>query len=71
MDYHIPKNLMIFRPLKNEKHSNILIDMFDELNIIEKTPIINDAINNYYLTESGIFSKQGININKNYFTSYK
>ena len=43
----------------------------DELNIIAKTPIINNAINNYYLTESGIFSKQGININKSYFTPYK
>ena len=55
------------------EHSNHLysFSIDDELNIIEKTPIINDAINNYYLTESGIFSKQGININKNYFTSYK
>lgn len=31
----IPKNLAIFRPIKNEKHANIIIDMFDELNIID------------------------------------
>ena len=32
---NIPKHLMIFRPLKNEKHANMIIDMFDDLNIIE------------------------------------
>ena len=31
----IPHDLMVFRPLKNEKHSNLIIDMFEELNIIE------------------------------------
>lgn len=31
----IPKELAIFRPIKNEKHANIVIDMFDELNIID------------------------------------
>lgn len=28
----IPKNKVIFRPIKNERHSNILIEMFEELN---------------------------------------
>ena len=32
---NIPKDLTIFRPIKNEKHANIIIDMFDELNIID------------------------------------
>lgn len=31
----IPKDMAIFRPIKNEKHANIIIDMFDELNIID------------------------------------
>ena len=31
----ISKDLNIFRPLKNDKHANILIDMFEELDIIE------------------------------------
>ena len=43
----------------------------DKLNVIGKTPRINDAISDYYLTESGMFSKQGININKSYFTAYE
>lgn len=55
------------------EHSNHLysFSIDDELNIIGKTPRINDAISDYYLTESGIFSKQGININKSYFTAYE
>ena len=32
---NIPSTQMVFRPLKNEKHTNIIIDMFDDLNIIE------------------------------------
>lgn len=31
----IPKDLAIFRPIRNEKHANIIIDMFDELDLIE------------------------------------
>lgn len=55
------------------EHSNHLysFSIDDELNVIGKTPLTNNAINDYYLTESGIFSEQGININKNYFTAYE
>ena len=35
----IPKDLSIFRPIKNEKHANIVIDMFDELNIIDSDSV--------------------------------
>lgn len=31
----IPRDLAIFRPIRNEKHANIIIDMFDELNLID------------------------------------
>lgn len=31
----IPKDLAIFRPIRNEKHANIIIDMFDELELID------------------------------------
>lgn len=55
------------------EHSNHLysFSIDDKLNVIGKTPRINDAISDYYLTESGMFSKQGININKSYFTAYE
>ena len=36
---NIPTNMMIFRPLKNEKHANTIIDMFDDLNLIESDNI--------------------------------
>lgn len=32
---NIPSSLALFRPLKNEKHANLIIDMFDDLNIID------------------------------------
>lgn len=35
----IPKDLAIFRPIRNEKHANIIIDMFDDLDIIESDNI--------------------------------
>ena len=44
----IPKDMALFRPLKNERHSNILIDMFEDLamnvpmNSIEINEFIND-----------------------------
>ena len=55
------------------EHSNHLysFSIDDKLNVIGKTPRINDAISDYYLTESGMFSEQGININKSYFTAYE
>ena len=55
------------------EHSNHLysFSIDDELNIIGKTPIINEARNYYCRTESGIFARDGLIINKNYFTSYK
>ena len=30
LNTEIPKNKMIFRPIKNERHSNILIEMFEQ-----------------------------------------
>lgn len=30
----VPKEFSLFRPLKNDKHANLIIEMFDDLNLI-------------------------------------
>ncbi|MCQ2968991.1 MAG: DUF5050 domain-containing protein [Clostridium sp.] len=59
-----------FINLENSNHLySFSID--DELNVTGKTPFINNSINNYYLTEHGVFSEQGIDINKIHFKAYE
>lgn len=61
---NIPNNKVIFRPIKNDKHANILIDMFDRLGIInsDNLIILSDGDNAY----KGYFTYNGKKIEKSY-----
>lgn len=64
---NIPNDKIIFRPLKNDKHANILIDMFEQLNIIktDSLTILEDDYNESK-TYKGYFTYNGKKIDKSY-----
>lgn len=65
---NIPNSKVIFRPLKNDKHANILIDMFEQLDIIKTNSLTilesvdQDEIRSY----KGYFTYNGKKIDKSY-----
>lgn len=70
---NIPNDLTIFRPLKNDKHANVLIDMFEQSNIIETTSLVikETGINLSSMTRDektyeGYFTNNGHTINKSF-----
>lgn len=65
---NIPNNKTIFRPLKNDKHANILIDMFEQLDIIktDSLTILEDIDQNEIKTYKGYFTYNGKKIGKSY-----
>ena len=65
---NIPNNCTLFRPLKNDKHANILIDMFEQLNIIDTDSLtILENINDKNIkTYQGYFTYKGKKVDKSY-----
>ena len=56
----IPKELAIFRPFRNEKHANIIIELFEEFNYIDfDTLEINDYEKDGKIKYSGWLTKDG------------
>lgn len=62
LNTEIPKDKMLFRPLRNERHSNILIEMFEQLNenIIERLEIEEYLNKNNKKRYSGYFIGKNI-----------
>lgn len=64
---NIPKDMVIFRPFKNEKHANIIIELFEDLNYIEFDSLeINDYEKDGRLKYSGWLVKDGKIIDGSY-----
>ena len=58
---NIPSSLALFRPIKNEKHANLIIDMFDDLNIIDFDSLeIKEFMKNDKKKYSGYLKKNNI-----------
>lgn len=65
---NMPSNKTVFRPLKNDKHANILIDMFEQLNIIktDSLTILESVDENDVKTYKGYFTYNGKKVDKSY-----
>ena len=62
----IPKGSLIFRPFKNERHANLLVDIFDEEYDLTDSLTIEEEERNDRKLYSGYFTKDGVKINKSY-----
>lgn len=65
---NMPNSYTLFRPLKSDKHANILIDMFDQLDIIktDSLTILESNDDNGNKTYRGYFTYKGKKVDKSY-----
>lgn len=64
---YIPQSEAIFRPLKHEKHANIIIDMFDALDLIDMDGLeVEERIIDNKKKYCGYIKKNGKIIKKSY-----